>query len=167
MYKKLKIVKIDYKYCDYLRNYDNKVIYNMGSKELRPFIGVLFNIGIYEYFAPLSSPKEKHKSLRNKLDLIKIDNGKYGVVNLNNMIPVTSNNYVEFDLNKKTNIKSELQRITLLTKQLRWLTQNKKEIYRKSKLLYDLYKNDKLSKNIKDRCCNFPLLEIKCNVYNI
>ena len=42
-----------------------------------------------------------------------------------------------------------------------------KEIYRKSKLLYDLYKNDKLSKNIKDRCCNFPLLEIKCNVYNI
>ena len=167
MYKKLKIVKIDYKYCDYLRNYDNKVIYNMGLKELRPFIGVLFNIGIYEYFAPLSSPKEKHKSLRNKLDLIKIDNGKYGVVNLNNMIPVTSNNYVEFDLNKKTNIKSELQRITLLTKQLRWLTQNKKEIYRKSKLLYDLYKNDKLSKNIKDRCCNFPLLEIKCNVYNI
>ena len=167
MYKKLKIVKIDYKYCDYLRNYDNKVIYNMGLKELRPFIGVLFNIGIYEYFAPLSSPKEKHKSLRNKLDLIKIDNGKYGVVNLNNMIPVTSNDYVEFDLNKKTNIKSESQKIILLTKQLRWLTQNKKEIYRKSKLLYDLYKNDKLSKNIKDRCCNFPLLEIKCNVYNI
>ena len=46
-----KIVIIDYKYCDYLRKFDNKVIYNMGEKELRPFLGVLFNIEKFEYFA--------------------------------------------------------------------------------------------------------------------
>ena len=51
------------------------------------------------------------------------------------MIPVTSNNYIVFDLNKKTNIKTESQRIALITKQLRWLTANRKEIYRKSKKL--------------------------------
>ncbi len=61
MYRKFKIVKIDSKYCDYLRNFDEKVIYNAFDKELRPFIGVLFIVGKYEYFAPLSSPKEKHK----------------------------------------------------------------------------------------------------------
>ena len=37
MYKKLKIVKVESKYCNYLRKYDNKVSYNEGIKELRPF----------------------------------------------------------------------------------------------------------------------------------
>ena len=88
MSDKFKIVKIDYNYCDYLRKFDNKVCYNAGVKELRPFIGVLFQINSKEYYAPLSSPKNKHKVLKNKLDLIKIDDGKLGVININNMIPV-------------------------------------------------------------------------------
>ncbi|MBQ3142768.1 MAG: type III toxin-antitoxin system ToxN/AbiQ family toxin [Bacilli bacterium] len=99
MYKKFKIVKVDSKYCNYLRKFDNKVVYNAGKKDLRPFIGVLFTIENCEYFAPLSSPKLKHKLLKNTLDLVKICNGKYGVVNFNNMIPVTSCNYTVFDLN--------------------------------------------------------------------
>ena len=45
-----KLVKIDYMYCDYLRKYDKRVVYNKGKKELRPFIGVLFSIGDKEYF---------------------------------------------------------------------------------------------------------------------
>ena len=114
MYRKFRIVKVDYKYCDYLRKYDNKVVYNAGEKELRPFIGVLFNIGKLEYFAPLSSPKEKHKKLKNTLDLIKINNGIYGVINFNNMIPVTDKNYEEFDLNKETDDKKEKNKLNLL-----------------------------------------------------
>lgn len=108
MYEKLLIVKINSKYCDYLRKYDSKVSYNYGNKELRPFIGVLFMIDKCEYFAPLSSSKPKHKILKNTLDLLKIDSGKLGVINLNNMIPVTSKNYEEFDLNKKTNNLEEM-----------------------------------------------------------
>ena len=61
MYKKFKIVKVDANYCGFLRKYDEKVVYNAGLKELRPFIGVLFKIDKFEYFAPLSSPKIKHK----------------------------------------------------------------------------------------------------------
>lgn len=166
MYKKFRIVKVDYKYCNYLRKFDNKVPYNEGSKELRPFIGVLFKIDKCEYFAPLSSPKTKHKELRNTIDLIKIANGKYGVINFNNMIPVTNNNYEEFDLNKKTETKSEKNRLELLQNQLRWLTKNKKNIYDKSRLLYEKYKNNKLRENVKKRCCNYILLEKKCNEYN-
>jgi protein AbiQ len=119
-----------------------------------------------EYFAPLASPKPKYARLSNKLDLLKINNGKYGVINFNNMIPVTNNNYEEFDLNKKTDDKSEMFRINLLNNQLRWLTSNKQEVFKKSRLLYNLYKNNKLPNNVKDRCCNFPLLEEKCNEYN-
>lgn len=166
MHRNFRIVKIDFKYCDFLRQFDNKVPYNAGSKELRPFIGVLFMIGKCEYFASLSSPKKKHKELRNTIDLLKIENGKYGVINFNNMIPVMSSNYIEFDLNKKTEDKSEMKRIELLNNQLRWLTSNRKVILTKSKLLYDLYKCNKLSKNAKDRCCNFIMLEEKCKEFN-
>ena len=57
----LKIVRVDAEYCDYLREFDSKVTYNKYEKKLRPFIGILFNIDDIEYFAPLSSPKAKHK----------------------------------------------------------------------------------------------------------
>ena len=84
----LKIVRIDSNYCDFLRKYDNRVIYNKNDKELRPFIGILFTIDDYEYFAPLSSPKPKHKKMKNTLDFFKIKDGELGAVNFNNMIPV-------------------------------------------------------------------------------
>ena len=64
----LKIVKVDSDYCDYLRKFDNKVAYNKNEKELRPFIGILFQIDTCKYFAPLSSPKLKHKNMKNTLD---------------------------------------------------------------------------------------------------
>ena len=57
MKERLILVRLDTDYCNYLRKYDDKVPYNHGKKELRPFIGVLFNIGRLMYFAPLSSPK--------------------------------------------------------------------------------------------------------------
>src|SRR5574344_1196392 len=166
MYEKILIVKVDSNYCDYLRKFDNKVTYNAGKKELRPFIGVLFIIDKREYFAPLSSPKEKHKGIPNKLDFLKIDNGKLGAINLNNMIPVTINNYKEFDLNKKVSTKEEQKRIDLLSNQLRWLTANREKLISNSNLLYNLYKSHKLNDNVVNRCCNFILLEKKCKEYN-
>ena len=85
----LKLVRVNSDYCDYLRKFDNKVAYNKNQKELRPFVGVLFIIGNMEYFAPLSSPKAKHLKMKNTMDFFKIDNGKLGAINFNNMIPVT------------------------------------------------------------------------------
>lgn len=120
-----------------------------------------------EYFAPLSNPKPKHQNKKNTIDLLKINNGIYGVVNFNNMILVRNNNYTLFDLNKKSNNKNEQFRLALLRNQLRWLTSNKKEVLKKSRLLYKLYKENKLSKSLYSRSCNFPLLEEKCIEYNI
>lgn len=166
MFRKIIIVKVDSKYCDFLRKYENKVPYNAGEKELRPFVGILFNIGNCEYFAPLSSPKPKHSRLANTLDLIKIDNGKLGVINFNNMIPVNKSNYNIIDLNEKTNDKNKSARILLLKNQLRWLNKNKVDIYEKSSNLYKKYVNNLLPINVRNRCCNFILLEEKCRDYN-
>jgi len=107
--RNFKIVKVDYKYCDYLRMFDSKVSYNSSSKELRPFVGILFIVNGCEYFAPLSSPKIKHIHMKNNVDVVKIDNGNYGVVNFNNMIPVTSNNYELIDLNAAPKNTNELK----------------------------------------------------------
>lgn len=85
---------------------------------------------------------------------------------MNNMIPVSKNNYELFDLNKKTKNNVEKSRINLMNNQLRWLNFHKKEIYTKSKLLYNLYKNNKLPQKVVDRCCDFPMLEKKMDNYN-
>lgn len=160
------MVKIDYKYCDYLRKFDNKVAYNSGSKEMRPFIGILFVVNEYEYFAPLSSPKVKHIHMKNNIDIVKIDKGRYGVVNFNNMIPVTPNNYELFDLNATPKNTYELKWQNLLKSQLLWLNKNIKNVKGKAFRLYEKYKSNKLDERIKSRCCNFILLEEKCKEYN-
>ena len=101
MKNKLRLVRLDSDYCNYLRKFDDKVPYNYKEKELRPFVGVLFSIGKIKYFAPLSSPKPKHLKLKAKLDFLKIDNGKLGAINFNNMLPVTNNNIIKIDLDKE------------------------------------------------------------------
>lgn len=166
MILKLRIVRVDSDYCDYLRKFDNKVSYNKFEKELRPFIGILFKIDTCEYFAPLSSPKPKHKTMKNTVDFFKIKNGDLGAVNFNNMIPVTESNYTLVDLNKETLTISELKYQRLLKEQLNWLNQNYNNLKNKSFKLYELYNNGRLPKNVMERCCNFRLLEEKCVEYN-
>lgn len=164
MVNSFKIVKIDTDYCNYLRTFDNRVPYNAGRKELRPFIGVLFVVEQCEYFAPLSSPKAKHKLLRDNFDLVKIDDGNLGVINLNNMIPVKKGNYELFDL-KNAKDEDARKRNALLSNQLRWLIKYRKDILYKAKSIYIQYKKGSLPKSMMERCCDFPLLEEKCAAY--
>ncbi len=166
MYNKIKIVQVDYKYCDYLRKFDDKVSYNAGIKSLRPFIGVLFKVNNLEYFAPLASPKLKHLEMRDTIDFSKIDLGKLGVINFNNMIPVKKDNYTMIDLSKEPKNKKEEKLLNLLQDQLRWLTLNKQVLFLKAIRLYNLYKQNNLPHYVKTRCCDFVLLEEKCKEYN-
>ena len=157
---KLIIVRLDSKYCDYLRKFDNKVPFNYSQKKLRPFIGVLFKINKCMYFAPLSSPKPKHLKMKSTIDFLKIDRGKLGAINFNNMLPVTKKNIIELDLDKDAVNESEEKYIKLLKSQLYWLNRNSEILYKKSKNLYNKYLNGTLNES------NFKLLEEKCNKYN-
>ena len=64
--------------------------------------------------------------------MIRIKEGVYGVINFNNMIPVTKNNYSIIDLSKDNKDNISIYRLELLKNQLRWLTRNREEIYKKS-----------------------------------
>lgn len=166
MKNSLLLVRLDTKYCDYLRSFDNKVPYNYNEKELRPFVGVLFEINNCMYFAPLSSPKAKHLKLKSKLDFLKIDNGKLGAINFNNMLPVKARNIIKLDLDKECLTKSEELYTKLLKEQIYWLNRNNEKLYGRSQKLYNKYLDGTLDKNIAKRCCNFKLLEEKCIEYN-
>jgi len=69
-----------------LRQFDKKVKFN--KNESRPYVGALFNVKGTQYFAPLSSPKDKIKKRKDDVEFLRINRGKYGYINLNNMIPV-------------------------------------------------------------------------------
>lgn len=145
----MKIVRVNTDYCDYLRKFDSKVAYNKKEKELRPFIGILFEIEGCEYFAPLSSPKPKHKKMKNTIDFLKIKEGELGAVNFNNMIPVQRNNYYIIDLNKQTETLEAEKYRNLLREQLMWLNSNYIQVKDKSYKLYKLYNSERLPENIK------------------
>lgn len=162
----LKLVRVDSNYCDYLRQFDNKVSYNKNEKELRPFVGILFTIKSFEYFAPLSSPKSKHLKMKNNIDFFKIKNGELGAVNFNNMIPVKESNYRVINFNEEPLTISEKKYQELLKDQLNWLNENYIQVKNKSFKLYNLFVKGKLNNNVKSRCCNFKLLEEKCIEFN-
>ena len=88
------IVKEDY--INYLKKFDDNIRDN--KNESRPYIGILLEVNGMNYIAPLASPKEKHKSMKNNIDFFKLENGDLGVINLNNMIPVHKENIVEYNL---------------------------------------------------------------------
>ncbi len=113
--KKLNLYCISEEYINYLRKFDNKVFYN--KKNSRPYVGVVFEYNNFKYFAPLSSPKPKHKLMKNSAwDIFKIADGNLGIVNINNMIP-TPDDCLYLLL---PNVKNISYRI-LLKKQLKFL----------------------------------------------
>ena len=160
------LVTVKSSYCDYLRQFDEKVSYNSNNKDKRPFVGILLEIKNIKYFAPLSSPKPKYLKMKNKIDFYKIKEGKLGAINFNNMIPIPETEYIYIDINAPCLSKKEKQYYALLAEQLRWLNRDGNSLREKAKKLYNYRINNKLPFNIKKRCCDFKLLEEKCNEYS-
>lgn len=157
--KKLKFYTVTEEYMTYLKKYDEKVMDNRGVKNKRPYIGVLFEIDRKKYLAPLSSPKPKHLTMKNSLDFVKINQGKFGVINLNNMFPVIEEVIIE----KNINLEEDNKYKELLVNQLDWCNkmENRDNIYRKAEKLYKEILNKKEQSRFWNRCCDFSLLEEK------
>lgn len=156
---KLDLYFIDEKYISFLREFDNKVPYN--KRTTRPYIGVAIRYNEIDYFAPLSSPKSKHLGMNEKkVDEFKIDNGKLGVININNMIPTP----IKCLTKAIPQVDNDTYR-NLLINQLDYINNHREELFRKINFFVMMYDNGKLKK-IENRCCNFRLLEEKCLEYS-
>lgn len=151
-------------YIDYLRSFDQRIYDNKGKT--RPYVGVLFSISSYNYYACLSSPKPKHKSMRNTKDFRKINNGVWGAINFNYMIPVPQSELSVIDIGNIQDVKYR----RLLQNQYNFIKNDWSNIEQTAFSLYQLCNNDdkKLTKHditVKNRCCDFKLLEKKCKEY--
>ena len=137
----------------------------MDKKAFRPFVGVVFAVNQHTYFAPLSSPKEKHKKMKNTIDFLKINNGIWGAINFNNMIPINTRYATKIIVGAIERTYNLENYNNLLSNQLTWCNANKEIIFNKAQKLYNRITQQKVKDNLTDRCCNFKLLEQKCMEY--
>ncbi len=93
----LRIYGVKDSYIKYLSQYQEHLFRHEGGSSGRKYIGVVFEINKFSYFAPLSSFKPKHKKMKEGVDFIKIKD--YAVININNMIPVPRGQLVELNIN--------------------------------------------------------------------
>ena len=157
--KTLKIYYIDENYINFLRRFDKIVPYN--KTHTRPYIGVVYEYNGINYFAPLSSPNQKHLTMNgNALDIFKINDGIWGIVNINNMIPTPTSCLTEV----LPQVKDEKYR-NLILNQTNYLNRHKYKLLSKVKQFRLRYDNGHLSTSLRKRCCNFKLLEEKYMEY--
>lgn len=157
----MNIYKADMDYCNYLHYYEPKISYVEKEKKNRPFVGVVLCVNGKNFFAPLTSPKRKHLTMKNTQDFLKIDNGKLGGINLNNMLPIPRRYLHTIQIEKIEDIKYK----KMLFLQINWIEKNKLRINNRAKNLYYLVSEHKATEKLIQRCCDFKLLETKCQEY--
>ena len=79
----LKLYEINANYITYLSAYAPNLFHNKksGQKNERKYIGIVLHINGFDYFAPLSSFKDKHRLMKEGLDFIKIKESLINFIN--------------------------------------------------------------------------------------
>lgn len=124
--------------------------------ENRPYLGIVLDINGMQYFAPLEHPRPEHQKLKNNTHIIKIKNGLYGIIGLNNMIPVPSDQLIQFDINASP------RRNELIT-QFVFCRKNERAICFRAQLVYNRRKTPNAFEN--KIFCNFQELELAAQRY--
>lgn len=164
--QKLNLYHIDMKYIRDLANVDDKVmsVSPQTKKSNRPFVGIVVICDNKEYCIPLTSPKPKHKNMKNDKDFSKIfdKNGNLiGAINFNSMIPINNDvvSKIDISISQNDNPKDKAYK-NLLNDQLDWCNKNRDSIINKANKLYSIVTEtpDKM-RNLTNRCCDFKRLE--------
>lgn len=138
----------------------------MDKKSIRPFIGIVFSINGFHYYAPLTSPKPKHLHMKNQIDFLKIKDGELGAINFNNMIPVPPECLTKVEIrSSSTDSKADIDYKNLLFNQISWCNSHKNIILKQAEKLYIMIIHGKAWENLAERCCNFSVDEQQCLLY--
>ena len=169
--QRLSLYTIDLKYIRNLAKADDNVlsISPQVGKSTRPFIGIIVICDEKQYCVPLSSPKAKHKNMKNDVDFSKIYDPHgtlIGVLNFNNMIPVRPNVITPLDIKiHRNDNQSTIHYKKLTTNQLNFCRQNQDAIITKANKLYKMITGNKANHLLRKRCCNFSVLECVLEKY--
>ena len=162
--EKLQFYRITDAYLNYLKAIEPKIHTNYPHRA-KPHIGILINIGVHQYFAPISSYKpQKYDRIKNWNKTIfkvygKDENEKLSVIHLNNMFPIiqTEIEHMEFKL-------EEQAYQSLLEKEYRFIVENQADIRNRAHELYqDVLKGNPFYSRLSN---NFLLLEQEYRRFN-
>lgn len=164
--RRLGLYTVDMKLIRNFHNQGDDHVFSVSpqvGKDTRPFIGIVIICDEKQYCVPLSSPKDKHISMKNDVDFHKVldPHGKLiGVLDFNNMIPVRE------DVLKKINVKinphdskSVKHYKNLMIDQINFCQQNQEIIIAKANKLYRIVQKKNASGQLKRRCLNWNKLE--------
>ena len=164
--KRLNLYTVDIKYVRNLHNQGDDHVFSVSpqtGKAGRPFVGIVIICDNKQYCIPISSPKEKHKSMKNTVDFHRIidSNGKLiGVLDINNMIPVCNEVLTEIVLRiNPKDTPAEKHYKNLVIDQLNFCRQNQDIIVAKANKLYRMVNKKNASGQLKRRCLNWNKLE--------
>ncbi len=140
------------------------------GKQNRPFVGVVIVCDDKKYCIPMSSPKEKHKDMKNGIDFHKVLDSKgklIGVLDLNNMIPVRDDIICVVDISIYSNDSIRTKKYKkLLADQITFCRKNQDTIVSKANRLYRMVQKKGTSSQLKHRCLKWNKLEFILDNYH-
>lgn len=156
---KFRFYHIDEHYIRFLHSLDNRVQHNKGQR--RPYIGIVLSIDGINYYVPLESPKPNHANIKGGGPVMKLDDGRLGVMGFNNMIPVLPSCLLEFNIQEVTDQQYKM----LLLNQLEYCNKNEEVIIHRAQTTYNraVIKKVPMYKSV---CCNFVKLERNFRKFN-
>ena len=157
--RSLKLYEVNPDYVKYLSSFQEHIFSSEGNKKNRKYIGIILQINDCDYFAPLSSFKQKHYKMKENVDFIKIK--KYAVININNMIPVPRDEYTLTDINGTEDIKYR----HLLQAENREINRQKNRIIKNADIVYKHKLRNGESTPLAKRTNDFIILEKACKDY--
>lgn len=157
--ERLRLYRVSDHYIRYLNSRDSRVQFNKGAR--RPYVGVVFTFAGFQYFVPMESPKPNHANIKPGKHIMKLDQGRYGLLGFNNMIPVHKDALIEIDINSEPD---EGYR-DLLKRQAALCNRQKADILNHAQMTYFDVVNNK-NKFLMRISCDFKKLEVACKSYN-
>ena len=187
MKKKLKLYSVSDKYIAFLRTdkqlsnvYDNKEIQRLHT---RKYLGVVIKKGDFNYFIPLSSPKNNdfirdeesgelmiRKSIVPIIRITTTDTVSgmielKGTLRVSHMIPVPEQELMEYDINAETDLAYK----DLVEKEYEFVKANAHKIVRNAEIIYNEKNRDygeKPKPNYLNNTIDFKYAEQKCKEFN-
>lgn len=157
----IKLYEIDPRYVKYISQFAEHAFHNKqpGQQNERKYIGVILTVNGMDYFAPLSSYKEKHLRMPETIDFIKVK--RYAVININNMFPVPFGLATYVDISKEKNPKYK----SLLLAEYRAIKAMQEKIRKNANIVYKHRIENGDSSKLGKRCNDFTSLERACKEY--
>ncbi len=176
--EKLELYNVSDKYIEYLRKTEKNVYSNKEEQRIhmRKYLGVVFRIGVYNYYIPLSSPKKGDyidvngtKQIRKStLTIIRIvsenstgEKELKGTLRISNMIPVPDIELILYDIENESDSRYK----DLIQKELIFIRKNRKKIFKNAEIVYKQKKLGEVTAGYMDAVLDFEKLEKLYNSY--